>query len=261
MNGMGDAQVITSVGCELPVSGRVTINSGSHDRVLPLDEMRGRRECWRLVEGDHGSSFLVRSDGKRLEMTGDPRAILRDHDLSEDYLPGLVYSSALQLVPRLGIRATDDDKRAWRRGEYRLMHVGLARIHEVESVQRARQLIASATRLAHERYQHVFNDRDRTLTVRRPLHGITLSLSSEDDNPRDHPLPAILAARCDETARVAGKLRVEVALAAAGLRARHLDRAAAWLDPSVVTAIIDEHVAQLPVADGILLDLPPPRRP
>ncbi len=243
----GEVDTISRLHCELPVLGQAHIDEHL-DRVLPLGEVRGRRPNWLVVKGEHGPSLLAQSGRRRLEVMGDLCTFQYGRDLAgELFLPGLIYGVASDLVQMLGIKVTSDDKRAWRTGAYRLQHVEVARVYDLGTTQRVRQWItAAAALLARAGYQQVSNDGDQALYVGQHVHCAALSLHGQVvDDRRAQGLPYVFAARDGLTTVAEGKLRVAVSLQAMDLRDQHLDWAAAWSDPTVVTTVIDRGLPPL----------------
>jgi hypothetical protein len=237
---------IDYVTLRLPMEGAEGVHGGYLIFVSAQGEKEGEARRWRGVEGAHGATIQARHRRGNLEIRGNPYAFLHGHNLGgEPDLLLLVEESVESLCERLQMRLSPRVRRALRAGEYVLGRVDVQRSTWLESTAQVRALIDAQACAAAAARMKLYYEPGESLIVSPRSRYASVSLYAKQLEARKS-LSRDLPEREMHLAAVAGVARYEARLWAMWLRRRNLDRAAAW-SPAVVTAVLDEQIARLPV--------------
>ena len=180
-----------------------------------------------------------------MEVQGNPYAFLHGHNLGgEPDLLLLVEECVEALCQRLQMRLSPRVRRTLRAGEYALRRVDVQRSARLGSTAQVHALIDAQACAAAAARMKLYYEPGESLIVSPRSRYASVSLYAKHPEARKS-LPRDLPERELHLAAVEGVARYEARLWAMWLRRRKLDRAA-WR-PEVVTAVLDEQIARLPV--------------
>jgi hypothetical protein len=244
--GARSVEGIDYVTLRLAMEGAEGVHGGYLIFVSPAGEKEGEARRWRGVEGAHGATIQVRYRRGNLEIRGNPYAFLHGHNLGGEPDLLLVVEQCVEaFCERLQMRLSPRVRRALRAGEYVLGRVDVQRSTWLESTAQVRALIDARASAAAAARMKLYYEPGESLIVSPRSRYASVSLYAKHAEARKS-LSRDLPQREMHLAAIAGVARYEARLWAMWLRRRKLERAAAW-SPAVVTTVLDEQIARLPV--------------
>jgi II/X family phage/plasmid replication protein len=213
--------------------------------------------CDRWVRGAHSSVLHVRRRGNTVVVSGSYARFCQGHNVwSGPDLRALCTQTLSRVAHGLGLPLGPEDWRAIREGHVPLTRVDVFAQYDVGSPERVQAWLEGAGARRRAGRQSVSTERSRhgaTVYAGKRSRNVTLRLYGKGGELRQRGLPDGLEQGADLLAYAAPLLRVEVTLRKRVLIARGLDKVAAWADPTVARAIIDERVALLEIEDAMVV--------
>jgi II/X family phage/plasmid replication protein len=222
------------------------------------------------MRGAHGSVLHARRRGNTVAVSGSYARYLQGHNVwSGPDLGALCAQTFGRVAQALGLPLWPEDGRAIQEGRIPLTRVDVFAQYDLGSLERVQAWLEGAGARGRAGRQSVSTERSRhgaTVYAGKCSRSVTLRLYGKGGELRQRGLPASLERGADLLAYATPLLRVEVTLRKRVLTARGLDTVAAWADPAIAGAMIDERVALLEIedamtlADDVLAGLPRPLR-
>jgi II/X family phage/plasmid replication protein len=209
------------------------------------------KERWHEVEGSYSSKIQVRDIedpgviGCRLSISGNPSKFLQGHNLfGSDDVNLLVGRTMDRISDILGLEVTENDRWSWYYGAFLLSRVDVTRMYDVGSPERVKDWLASASQVAHSRYQSAGNDHGSTLYVGKHSRRVSLKIYDKlsEVQVRGHGLPLDMPGEWYRNLMswASGKLRVEAVLRHMWLKDNNRAVGAAWRLPYAVEGYADK---------------------
>lgn len=192
------------------------------------------------VEGSYSSNIVVRShDGEpgmpvatQLLISGNPSKYFQGHNLfGSDDLPSLARTFVLDVLSRLGVELTAEERERIDSGAFRLTRVDLTGMSELPSREDVRAWIRGASTVMRGKYQSAkLHSSEQTLYLGQNSERVSLKVYCKGDELQAHPLHADMP--CEQYDRLVeyadNKLRIEFTLRSKWLKRRELELVSSW---------------------------------
>lgn len=206
------------------------------------------------LEGSHSDKLMVRSNGRVLEVSGNPAKYFQGHNLwGPCDVRMLALDTVYEVCGSLGLDITSGDRAIWDGGGLTLSRVDCTRMYRLPGgeVPRWLNVMAAQTNQGHQRVTNPSAGDVGTVYVGQKSRRVAMKFYSKGHEMHRHPpQPGMPVDRLVEYAQ--DTLRVELVVRGLKLTDEGLRTSAAW-DASTGDTLIDRQLGGLSMLDNVAL--------
>lgn len=252
------AVMIDWVTARVPLTCEGLINGGCIVSIDALGEVEYRTDKRLMLEGSHESRISVRGGLGVLEISGNPAKFLQGHNLfGPAALVPLMERCLRVAADKLGLVPSVADLAAWRRGDYEVSRIDIARMIDCGSPERVRKVLDALGLVARKKYQARSVVGSGTVYIGKGSRRQVLKFYDKgyEIQQKGHQLSATLAPIWHQrlTGFAPGKLRAEVKIGSKWLHENPGFRLAGFWDEDLAASVLDKQLAALEVSDTMRL--------
>jgi II/X family phage/plasmid replication protein len=252
------AVMIDWVSARVPLASEGLINGGCIVKIDALGEVEYSTDQRLMVEGSYESRIAVRGGLGWLEISGNPAKFLQGHNLfGPAELVPLMYRCLRVVAEKLDLRPTLSDLQVWRKGDYEVSRLDIARMIDCGPPERVRKVLDALGLVARKKYQARSVIGSGTVYIGKGSRRQVLKFYDKgyEIQQRGHQLSATLAPVWHQwlTGFAVGKLRAEVKVGSKWFHENPVARRAGFWDGDLAASVLDSQLVALEVSDAMRL--------
>jgi II/X family phage/plasmid replication protein len=250
--------MIDWVSARVPCAGDALINGGYMVSVDAVGDIEYRSDKRLLVEGSHEARIAVRGGLGWLEISGNPAKFLQGHNLfgPADLVP-LMDRALVAITDKLGLVPSLSDRQVWRKGQYEVSRLDIARMLDCGSPERVRKVLDALGLVARKKYQARSVVGSGTVYIGKGSRRQVVKFYDKgyEIQQKGHTLSGTLAPIWHQqlTGFAVGKLRAEVKVGSKWFHENPDARRAGYWNGDRAASLLDAQLAALEVSDTMRL--------
>lgn len=253
--------MIDWISATVPFDWDVPINGGAVVHYRADGSVEWGTDKTLHLRGSHDARIAVRTvERGKMEFSGNPAKFQQGHNLfGSDDLKGLLIDTLIDICEAVQLAPSEDNLRAWRRGEIVLSRVDVTGMYELPSFSDVGSWLQAAGKTASVKWRGRGHFQDGTLYFGKVAKGKRSSpwqmkLYHKGQEVLVHKLPKDLEGREELEKWASNKLRIEVTLRTQELKRLGLHYVSCWTVERAAK-VFEAYLSKLDIGEQQMVDV------